>query len=100
MIAPSYWVEPKTGLIVKWIMTPPNGPPRTMIEGYQQRHNLSILHSWGMTELCPVGTIGSMPHRLSAASSDEQFAYRAKQGRQTDAPGMMRSVARYWSPNA
>lgn len=26
------WVEPKTGLIVKWVMTPPNGRPRTMIE--------------------------------------------------------------------
>ena len=26
------WVEPKTGLIVKWVMTPPNGPPRTMTE--------------------------------------------------------------------
>ena len=26
------WVEPKTGLIVKWVMTPPNGPARTMIE--------------------------------------------------------------------
>ena len=26
------WVEPKTGLIVKWVMTPPSGPPRTMIE--------------------------------------------------------------------
>jgi len=26
------WVEPRTGLIVKWVMTPQNGPPRTMIE--------------------------------------------------------------------
>jgi hypothetical protein len=26
------WVEPKTGLIVKWVMTPAKGPPRTMIE--------------------------------------------------------------------
>ena len=26
------WVDPKTGLIVKWVMTPPNGAPRTMIE--------------------------------------------------------------------
>ena len=26
------WVEPKTGLIVKWVMTPSSGPPRTMIE--------------------------------------------------------------------
>ncbi|HEY2179633.1 MAG TPA: hypothetical protein VGH15_13725 [Caulobacteraceae bacterium] len=27
-----FWVEPKTGLIVKWVMTPPHGSPRTMIE--------------------------------------------------------------------
>jgi hypothetical protein len=26
------WVEPKTGLLVKWVITPPNGPPKTMIE--------------------------------------------------------------------
>jgi hypothetical protein len=26
------WIEPKTGLIVKWIMTPPKGPPQTLIE--------------------------------------------------------------------
>ncbi len=26
------WVEPKTGLIVKWVMTPPKGPSRTVIE--------------------------------------------------------------------
>ncbi len=26
------WVEPKTGLLVKWVATPPNGPPKTMIE--------------------------------------------------------------------
>lgn len=26
------WVEPKTGLIIKWVMTPSNGPPQTLIE--------------------------------------------------------------------
>ena len=26
------WVEPKTGLLVKWVATPPNGSPKTMIE--------------------------------------------------------------------
>ena len=34
-----------------------------------------------MTELCPIGTIGSMPSRLLEKSSDEQYAFRAKQGR-------------------
>jgi len=66
---------------VRAIMTGGSAAPRSMIEGYQHRHNLRIVHSWGMTELCPIGTIGSMPHRLSQASSEEQFAFRAKQGR-------------------
>jgi fatty-acyl-CoA synthase len=66
---------------LRTVLTGGSAAPRSMIEGYQQRHGLRILHSWGMTELCPVGTIGSMPHRLVSASSDEQFAFRAKQGR-------------------
>jgi hypothetical protein len=27
-----FWIEPKTGLIVKWTNTPPSGPPRTILE--------------------------------------------------------------------
>jgi hypothetical protein len=26
------WVDPRTGLLVKWVITPPKGPPQTMIE--------------------------------------------------------------------
>jgi len=63
------------------IMTGGSAAPRSMIEGFKERHNLNIVHSWGMTELCPIGTIGSMPHRLASAPSDEQYAFRAKQGR-------------------
>lgn len=66
---------------VRAIMTGGSAAPRSMIEGFQERHNLRIVHSWGMTELCPIGTIGSVPHRLSQASSEEQYAFRAKQGR-------------------
>jgi fatty-acyl-CoA synthase len=66
---------------LRTVLTGGSAAPRSMIEGYQQRHGLRILHSWGMTELCPVGTIGSMPHRLANAPSGEQFAFRAKQGR-------------------
>ena len=63
------------------IVTGGSAAPVSMIRAYQERHDLSILHSWGMTELCPVGTIGSLPNRLTAASSDEQYAFRARQGR-------------------
>ena len=66
---------------VRTIITGGSAAPVSMIEAYQERHGLRILHSWGMTELCPVGTIGSMPHRLTTAPAREQYAFRAKQGR-------------------
>jgi fatty-acyl-CoA synthase len=55
--------------------------PPAMIRGFQERHNLRVVHAWGMTEMCPMGTIANVPARLADASQDEQYAFRAKQGR-------------------
>ncbi len=81
---------------LRTIVTGGSAAPRSMIENYQERHGLRILHSWGMTELCPVGTIGSMPHRLVEAPAHEQYAFRAKQGR--PCPLALKSSA--WHRNA
>ena len=32
-------------------------PPRAMIEAFGERHGLHVTHGWGMTEMCPIGTI-------------------------------------------
>ncbi len=66
---------------VRAVVTGGSAAPRSMIEGFEERHGLNILHSWGMTELCPLGTVGSMPQRLVEKSKDDRFAYKAKQGR-------------------
>ncbi len=55
--------------------------PKSMIQSFQERHGLSILQAWGMTELSPLGTIAGLPSDLAHASADEQYEYRAKQGR-------------------
>jgi len=55
--------------------------PPSMIQGFQERHNLNIVHAWGMTELCPMGTIANLPARLDDKSATEKYAFRAKQGR-------------------
>jgi len=55
--------------------------PKSMIRGFQERHGLAVVHAWGMTELAPMGTISKVPARLADASPDEQFNYRAKQGK-------------------
>ena len=36
-------------------------PPRAMIEAFGDRHGLHITHGWGMTEMCPIGTISGAP---------------------------------------
>jgi len=54
--------------------------PRAMIEGFQKRHGIHIVHAWGMTEMAPMGTISALSSRELALSEDEQYAYRARQG--------------------
>ncbi len=66
---------------VRAVVTGGSAAPRSMIEGFEERHGLNILHSWGMTELCPLGTVGSMPQRLAGGPKEDQYAYKSKQGR-------------------
>ena len=54
--------------------------PQAMIEGFEKRHGLHIVHAWGMTEMAPMGTISALSSRELALSEEEQYAYRAKQG--------------------
>lgn len=54
--------------------------PEAMIRGFEERHGLSILHAWGMTEMSPVGTVANLVSELQDASEDEKYRYRAKQG--------------------
>ncbi|MGH3086394.1 MAG: AMP-binding protein, partial [Rubrobacteraceae bacterium] len=54
--------------------------PEAMIRGFQERHGLSVLHAWGMTEMAPVGTAGYITPDLLEEPMDTQYKYRAKQG--------------------
>ncbi|HZU40486.1 MAG TPA: long-chain fatty acid--CoA ligase [Solirubrobacteraceae bacterium] len=54
--------------------------PRSMLEGYD-RHGLTIIQAWGMTEMSPLGTFGRLPIELYDAPPERQYDYRARQGR-------------------
>jgi fatty-acyl-CoA synthase len=62
------------------IVTGGSAAPRSMIEGFEERHGLKVLHIWGMTEMAPLGSIAYLPSALWDAPKAEQYAYRAKQG--------------------
>jgi fatty-acyl-CoA synthase len=53
--------------------------PRSMLEGFD-RHGLTIIHAWGMTETSPLGSVCRLPVDLDTADDDAQYAYRARQG--------------------
>ena len=54
--------------------------PESMIRGFEERHGLSVVHAWGMTETDPVATVCHLSSELLEAPEDEQYKYRAKQG--------------------
>jgi fatty-acyl-CoA synthase len=53
--------------------------PPAMIDGFQKRHGLYVMHSWGMTETNPVATLSRMKVGL-ATGDDAELSRRAKQG--------------------
>jgi fatty-acyl-CoA synthase len=50
-----------------------------MLQGYD-RHGLTIIQAWGMTETTPLGTVCRLTVDLDEAGDDEQYDYRARQG--------------------
>jgi fatty-acyl-CoA synthase len=54
--------------------------PQAMIQGYQERHGLRVLHAWGMTEMTPLGTVCNLTTEVAAEPEDVRYAYRSKQG--------------------
>jgi fatty-acyl-CoA synthase len=54
--------------------------PESMLRGFD-RHGLTIVHAWGMTEMSPLGSMCRLPRHLDDAPEDEQYEYRGRQGR-------------------
>lgn len=54
--------------------------PQSMIEGYEKRHGLTVIHAWGMTEMTPLGTVSILRSFQEKLSEAERFAIRARQG--------------------
>jgi fatty-acyl-CoA synthase len=55
--------------------------PPAMLRTFQERYGVEVLHAWGMTELSPLGTIGTMKYRHLTMSHEERCALQSKQGR-------------------
>jgi fatty-acyl-CoA synthase len=53
--------------------------PPSLLEGFD-RHGLTIIQAWGMTETTPLGSVCRLTPDLVDAPPAEQYDYRARQG--------------------
>jgi fatty-acyl-CoA synthase len=54
---------------------------KSLIQGFEQRHQLKVTQAWGMTETSPLGSVSYIGSREAQLPFEEQFAYRSKQGK-------------------
>jgi acyl-CoA synthetase (AMP-forming)/AMP-acid ligase II len=65
---------------LRTIMTGGAAAPVSLIQSFEQRHGLRVVHAWGMTEAAPVGSVCWAPSDLDDVPAGERYAHRAKQG--------------------
>ncbi len=53
--------------------------PTSLLAGFD-RHGLTMIQGWGMTETSPLGTVGRLPAELDEVPVNEQLEYRARAG--------------------
>jgi len=54
--------------------------PQSMIECFEKRHGLRVVHAWGMSEMSPIGTLCKPGPRGTRLPDPEKFRLRATQG--------------------
>ena len=55
--------------------------PPAMIRAFEVEYGIEVLHAWGMTEMSPLGTVGSLKAKHMGGGVDAQLAVKNKQGR-------------------
>ncbi len=54
--------------------------PRSMMETLQQKYNVEVVHAWGMTEMSPIGSLGSLKPAFADKDMETRLDVQVKQG--------------------
>ena len=54
--------------------------PRAMTQKFQDVYGVEVCHAWGMTEMSPLGTLGSIKPEYAALTGDAKLDVQMKQG--------------------
>jgi fatty-acyl-CoA synthase len=54
--------------------------PRAMMKKFQDEYGVQVTHAWGMTEMSPIGTAGSLKADLAHLKGEAELDVKEKQG--------------------
>ena len=54
--------------------------PRAMTKKFQENYDVEVIHAWGMTEMSPLGTLGTMKPEYAGLAGDDRLTVQEKQG--------------------
>ena len=54
--------------------------PRAMTKAFQDDYDTHVIHAWGMTEMSPLGTLGSIKPEYAGLVGEEKLDIQVKQG--------------------
>jgi fatty-acyl-CoA synthase len=54
--------------------------PRAVIEAFQGRYEVKVMHAWGMTEMSPIGTICTLKPEVAGLGDEARLQVQEKQG--------------------
>ncbi len=55
--------------------------PESMMKAFEDKYDTQVIHAWGMTEMSPLGSLGTRRAGLDHLSDDEWWQIKLKQGR-------------------
>jgi fatty-acyl-CoA synthase len=70
----------KFKLCLRMIVAGGSAVARSLVQSFEERYGIKVLHTWGMTEMSPLGTTSVITSKLQKASKEEQYKHAIKQG--------------------
>jgi fatty-acyl-CoA synthase len=65
---------------LKHVVIGGSAAPRAMIQKFQDNYGVNICHAWGMTEMSPLGTLGSLKPECADLTGEPRLDVQVKQG--------------------
>jgi acyl-CoA synthetase (AMP-forming)/AMP-acid ligase II len=66
---------------LKRLLSGGSATPISLIAAFEEKHDVRVCHAWGMTELSPVGTVGTFKREQTGLPAEARYRYQATQGR-------------------